>query len=473
MRDRYLNVDEIENLFKFIDANGNKSIDKIELETALKKFGIGSSFVEGIFNNIDTDHSNSIDFEEFKKYIIEQEEKLIQLYNKFDKNKDAKFNLEDLSSALREYYPNKKFDEMNLKHLIENIDINHNGIIEFEEFRDILLFLPDKNIEYLLDWGRQTTVLMNELNDAFPIQFIADNLKQDKDQGLYFKFLINLIAGGASAAISRTFTAPLDRLKTLYQVNYSGLAKPPSQIKGLIEIYRNDGFKGFFKGNLVNVLKASPDTSIKFACFELMKQLYLKNGKTNKNKEISPWLLFIFGSISGLFSAFCIYPLHVLRIRLAAAPSGKYIGIMDAVKKIGKEEGKIKPFFAGLAASSYLIILNSGLNLMTYDMMRNFYCTISKKKEIPLSYFMFIGALSSAITNLICYPLQLVSTRMIMQGLKGENKSTLQITKDIIKFEGLLGFYKGLSPLMTKLLIGSAIAFSSYEKIKARILRWK
>lgn len=279
---------------------------------------------------------------------------------------------------------------------------------------------------------------MNELNDAFPIQFIAESKKaHGNEASLYYRFLVNLLPGGISAAVSITLTAPLDRLKTLYQVNYSGVAKPPSIFKGLVQNYRNDGILGYFRGNYVNCLKASPDTSIKFACFELLKQQYLNseeksysvdnnNGKNNKEnnddikilkkenadkdkilkKKIKPFHLFVFGSISGLVSAISIYPLHVLCIRLAAAPTGTFSRIIDAVKKISQQEGKVKPFFSGLIPSSYLIILNFGLNLMSYDMMRNFYFYLFNKNEIPIPYLMSIGALSAAMTNIVCYPLQ-------------------------------------------------------------------
>jgi len=133
---------------------------------------------------------------------------------------------------------------------------------------------------------------MNKLNEAFPIQLIAGGKKTyGKEASLYYRFLVNMLAGGISAAVSRSFTAPLDRLKTLYKINYSGVTKPPSIIKGLLEIYRNDGFLGYFRRNFVNCIKASPDTSIKFACFELLKQLYLrnieKNTEDNSNKMIN------------------------------------------------------------------------------------------------------------------------------------------------------------------------------------------
>jgi len=502
MSEKFFNEQEILHLFQFIDSNNNMIIEKQELENALKKFGIETTYFDGIYKKIDINKDNKIHFEEFKNYVIEQEEKLLGLYNKLDKNRDGKFSLDDLKNVCIEYYPENKYDECFLNNIINNIDINHNGIVEFEEFRDILLFLPNKNIEFLFNWG-QSSFLISELSDAFPIQFLSANIKSIKEEtNIYYRFLVNVFAGGVSAIISRTLTAPLDRLKTLYQLNYKGNAKPPSILNGLIEIYRIDGFKGYFRGNLVNCLKASPDTSIKFACFELLKQNYLKkqekkflnqnlmnedkeikyefqiDNKKKENKEklikpnrkITPFILFILGSISGLFSAIFIYPLHVLRIRLAASPTGTYEGIIDAVKKITEQEGRIRPFFSGLIPSSYLIVLNSGLNLMTYDMLRNFYCYYLNKKEIPVSYSMFFGAISAAITNIVCYPFQIVSTKMIMQGLRGENKTSITIFRDILRDEGINGFYKGFAPLINKLLIGSSISFSVYEKIRSMII---
>lgn len=472
---------EAKHLHNCIDTNYSKAFDKTKFETIIKKSRISNTFIEKIFykvynnNNKNSGDAKSLEYKHFKNFVIHQDKKLRDLYLMLDKNKTKKLDFDQLLYTLREFYPYKIFHKANIRHFIDNIEKTpRNSNIDFETFSHTVLFFRNKNLGYLLCRFRESSVLVNELSDAFPIETAAvDNSKAEKEASLYIKFLINLFAGGISAAISRTLTAPLDRLKTLYQVNYSGIEKPPSQIKGLFEIYNNDGVKGFFKGNLINVLKASPDTSIKFASFELLKQLYNNINQNNKAKEPTPYMLFLFGSLSGLFAAICIYPLHVIRIRFAAASTGTYKGIYDTVKKISEKEGRIKPFFSGLAASSYLIVLNSGLNLMAYDMMKSLFCSLFKTKEIHMSYLMLIGALSSAITNFICYPLQLVSTRMIMQGLKGENKTTVHVTKEIFKFEGLFGFYKGFSPLMTKLVIGSAISFSVYEKIKERILRWK
>ena len=55
----------------------------------------------------------------------------------------------------------------------------------------------------------------------------------------------NLTAGALSGALSRTFTAPLDRLKIIYQSIYVKGATPNLYL-GLKQIYLNDGIAGLF-----------------------------------------------------------------------------------------------------------------------------------------------------------------------------------------------------------------------------------
>ena len=88
------------------------------------------------------------------------------------------------------------------------------------------------------------------------------------------KWLSNFLAGGVAGAVSRTLTAPLDRLWILYQVRTSN---PPGIFSGLKEIVKKDGLRALFRGNFVNVCKATPETSIRFAVFEMLKQTMRKS----------------------------------------------------------------------------------------------------------------------------------------------------------------------------------------------------
>ena len=76
------------------------------------------------------------------------------------------------------------------------------------------------------------------------------------------KGMFNLTCGGLSGVLSRTMVSPLERLKILYQVQYvtghSTKAKYGSVSDSLRLILKEEGFRGFYKGNLSNCIRVFP-----------------------------------------------------------------------------------------------------------------------------------------------------------------------------------------------------------------------
>jgi len=301
----------------------------------------------------------------------------------------------------------------------------------------------------------------------------TDKKKVKKFNKEKLKWLKNLMAGGIAGAISRTLTAPLERLKILYQVNYKGSSNPPNILKGLNEIIVRDGFTGLFRGNLINTLKASPETSIKLASFEYFKHLLNIQNADNKTNLTKPQLFFC-GASSGLISSFCVFPLDMLKTRFAAVPTGTYKSIVDAVRTIFRTEG-IKPFFNGFQATLCAALPNSGINLMTYEFIKSSFTKYYKEKkerDAPLPTFMVAGAISSLFSSSLMYPWQLITSRIIMYGFQKQGlkkKGMLTTIKEIKFHEGYIGFYKGFIPAMTKILFGNGIAFYAYEVCKKKL----
>lgn len=269
-----------------------------------------------------------------------------------------------------------------------------------------------------------------------------------------------------SGTVARTTTAPFDRLKFIYQLYYKGSDKPPSLSKGFQELYRRDGFRGLFRGNLVCIMKASPETSIRLTIFEKLKSLI----KDEKTGTLSKGKLFLAGGMSGAFANFVIFPMDVLRTRLAATSKGVYDGIFDAIRKISKTEGPIRPFYRGLNAGLTANLPTSGLNLMLYETFKEVLATETQaEKPCPAIYMLLAGA-SALVTCSFLYPLQVVASRQIMQISKTKdgsgNKGMIQQIKGTYKSEGVRGFYKGFSPATSKVMLGNAMSFGCFEVMK-------
>ena len=72
------------------------------------------------------------------------------------------------------------------------------------------------------------------------------------------------------------------------------------------------------------------------------------------------------------------------------------------------------------------------------------------------------------------YPLDVIRRRMQMKGTMGDMfpyQSTPHAFSMILKNEGIRGFYKGMLPNLLKVAPSVAIAFVTYEFVKARLFR--
>ena len=134
-------------LFNKIDKNGDGKISREELFDGLQQYKKELSNeelkeqVNTIFNNIDTDHNNYIEYEEFVRAAIDKNHFLsvnfLQFaFNYFDKDLDGEITIEEVKNKFLQNDKNKnsfKAQEQ-LQKAFNEIDINGDGKLSFEEF---------------------------------------------------------------------------------------------------------------------------------------------------------------------------------------------------------------------------------------------------------------------------------------------------------------------------------------------------
>lgn len=98
-----------------------------------------------MFNAADTDGSGSIDYSEWiaatinKKKVLTNE-KLEYAFNLFDRNGNGSIDTEEVKTMLG---IGKNISEDIWNGLIEQVDINGDGVIQFNEFKIMMLSLLD------------------------------------------------------------------------------------------------------------------------------------------------------------------------------------------------------------------------------------------------------------------------------------------------------------------------------------------
>ncbi|KAL9376252.1 hypothetical protein Peur_030372 [Populus x canadensis] len=275
--------------------------------------------------------------------------------------------------------------------------------------------------------------------------------------------LRRLISGGIAGAISRTAVAPLETIRTHLMVGSSG----HSTTEVFKNIMQTDGWKGLFRGNLVNVIRVAPSKAIELLAYDTVNKK-LSPAPGEQPKLPIPASL-IAGACAGVSSTLCMYPLELVKTRLTIQRD-VYNGIVHAFLKILREEGPGE-LYRGLAPSLIGVIPYAATNYFAYDTLRKAYRKYFKQEKIGNIETLLIGSAAGAVSSSATFPLEVARKHMQVGALSGRQvyKNVIHALACILEQEGIQGLYKGLGPSCMKLVPAAGISFMCYEACK-RIL---
>ncbi|XP_063172365.1 mitochondrial adenyl nucleotide antiporter SLC25A25 isoform X6 [Candoia aspera] len=336
------------------------------------------------------------------------------------------------------------------------MDKNGTMTIDWNEWRDYHLLHPVENIpEIILYWKHSTIFDVGE-NLTVPDEFTME----ERQTGMWWR---HLVAGGGAGAVSRTCTAPLDRLKVLMQVHASR-SNNMCIIGGFSQMIREGGPRSLWRGNGINVLKIAPESAIKFMAYEQIKRFI---GTDQEVLRIHERL--VAGSLAGAIAQSSIYPMEVLKTRMALRKTGQYSGMLDCAKNILAKEG-LAAFYKGYIPNMLGIIPYAGIDLAVYETLKNSWLQHYAVNSADPGVFVLLacGTISSTCGQLASYPLALVRTRMQAQAsIEGAPEVTMRgLFKHILKTEGAFGLYRGLAPNFMKVIPAVSISYVVYENLK-------
>ncbi|XP_055378698.1 calcium-binding mitochondrial carrier protein SCaMC-3 isoform X2 [Condylostylus longicornis] len=286
---------------------------------------------------------------------------------------------------------------------------------------------------------------------------VPDDFTQSEMQsGMWWR---HLAAGGIAGAVSRTCTAPLDRIKVFLQVQ-----PHKTRISDCFKyMMKEGGLQSFWRGNGINVLKIAPESAIKFAAYEKVKRLL----RGDEKRQMTIYERFLAGACAGGVSQTIIYPMEVLKTRLALRKTGQYYGILDAAKKIYVNEG-VRSFYRGYIPNILGIVPYAGIDLAVYETLKKKYLSTHNKEEPSFLVLLACGSISSTLGQVCSYPLALVRTRLQAQAVVNNKNSQMPtnmhgVFSHILKNEGVMGLYRGITPNFIKVLPAVSISYVVYE----------
>ncbi|CAO3570384.1 unnamed protein product [Mortierella alpina] len=383
-----------------------------------------------------------VHYDDFEVFLEEKEERLWNLFREIDHNNDNEIQADELQASLAKAGIN--MSDAELKQFISAMDKDGDGAIDFEEWRDFLVLLPrEPTLKEIYHYVQEVVAQVGVDGDV---------VMPPSDNDYVARYLL---AGAIAGAVSRTATAPLDRLKVYLITNSVPALTGPAAQAGLklipgfksstavapmkqrllwtaiTDLYHQGGLKTFFRGNGLNIIKIAPESAIKFYTYETSKafivthlpsltvhptlkqqqqQLAASGGKGPNHvthvPEIATSGRFLAGGIAGLVSQFSIYPLETIKTR-----------IMSSTGRSQKSHGS--------SSSSSLATAGSSSSAT---------------------------ALSAAESRKPCIR---------------------SVAREMWQRAGLRGFYRGLGPSLVGIFPYAAIDLSVFETLKFGYMRWK
>ncbi|GLV42778.1 stress-sensitive B [Carabus blaptoides fortunei] len=289
-------------------------------------------------------------------------------------------------------------------------------------------------------------------------------------------FAKDFIAGGVSAAVSKTAVAPIERVKLLLQVQHaSKQIAVDKQYKGMVDCFiripREQGFVSFWRGNLANVIRYFPTQALNFAFKDKYKQVFL--GGVDKKTQF--WRYFLgnlaSGGAAGATSLCFVYPLDFARTRLAAdigktGGEREFNGLLDCLKKTVKSDG-VSGLYRGFGVSVQGIIIYRAAYFGFFDTAKGM---LPDPKNTPFLVSWAIAQTVTTVAGIVSYPFDTVRRRMMMQSGRAKSeimyKNTMHCWAKIYKVEGGSAFFKGAFSNVLR-GTGGALVLVLYDELKA------
>ncbi|RKO98616.1 hypothetical protein CXG81DRAFT_15672, partial [Caulochytrium protostelioides] len=462
----------------------------------------------------DANRDGRISFEEFRGFIEMKERELYTLFQSLtgpcaDTSRAEpssgpspppggapvpETDFESLSSALLS--ASNPATRQSIPAFLRTLDPDRHGRVSFASWRDSLLLMPQQaSLDAIMHFYSHLHATQFDINSD-TVLTSPDWLPSLGHQVRQFA------AGGLAGAVSRTCTAPLDRIRVYLITQHmhlsavsavassaaaaSAAATKPYQApkrhivtaaREIMQLHPSNPITTFFRGNGVNVVKVVPESAIKFYVFEAAKRsLPHRNGDPGK-AELNAAGRFVAGGISGFVSQFAIYPLDTFKTRLMAeqAPPPSSAGTL--VWRQMRAEGP-RSFYRGLIPSLCGIIPYAGTDLAVFETLK--VTLVRRQRErlgdpeakvtLPVPYVLAMGMASGCAGGMVVYPLNVVRTRMQAwrtaappAAAAGAPAATIRA---IWRVEGLRGFYTGLQANLLKVLPSAALSYVVYERAK-------
>jgi len=287
--------------------------------------------------------------------------------------------------------------------------------------------------------------------------------------------LINLAAGGISGAVSKTLTAPLEKVKLAIQNQDSDPRIISGEMKrytGMGDAFRRHiselGPSSLWRGNFANCIRYVPTAAFNLAFKDNIKKLFPKYSKETEFSKFAASQI-ASGAAAGGATNTIVYPLIYVRTILGAdlGKEKKYNGMLDCLKKTIKSNGFMS-LYNGIGPSSIGIVVYRGAQFGLQDILKAFNPYQKDFTAVGLASKFAVAQVAVATSGIVAYPFDTMQRRLQIEASKPKDQQLYSGMSNcfskILQTEGPGGFFKGALANVLR-GTGAALVLVIYDEI--------
>jgi hypothetical protein len=314
------------------------------------------------------------------------------------------------------------------------------------------------------------------------------------------------LAGALGACFSNAVVYPLDVAKTRIQVTSSaarGKRKDDlNMLSLLLEIFKQEGINGWYRGFAATMLNTF---SMQYAYFffysfirsSYIKRMTLKLPPGSKPPALSTAAELSLGAAAGALSQIFTIPVSVIATRQQVGRSARAFlqsfkdevptdeSLLAVAREIIREDG-VTGLWLGIKPGMVLTV-NPAITYGVYERLKSLLLLASSAngKLTPGTSFL-IGAFSKTLATIVTYPYIMAKVRIQARSTdkdtsesedlpggqigntkpKAKQSGALSLLLRVLRKEGFVGWYQGMSAQIIKAVLSQALLFVSKEQFE-------
>lgn len=272
-----------------------------------------------------------------------------------------------------------------------------------------------------------------------------------------------VMAGGLAGGLEVMMTFPTEYVKTQLQLDSRAVTPRYNGIVDCVrKTVRQHGPLGLYRGLSSLLYGSVPKASVRFMGYEVLRnKLMDADGKLTQSRTI------MCGLGAGFMEAVVIVcPMETVKVKFIHDQNQvnpKYRGFFHGVREIVKSEG-ILGTYQGLTATVLKQGSNQAIRFLVFNNLKSYFQAGDNTKEIGIARTFFSGGVAGGASVLGNAPLDVVKTRM--QGLDRHlYRGTWHCATEVLKHDGIKGFYKGTVPRLGRVVFNVAFVFTIYGQV--------